>query len=111
MERKILLLLFTAIILVALFLAQRTLIIKTTPTVSFSPPNTTSTPILPANRSINWSDVGIPGGIPSRTVICANVKNAPYNAKGNGVNDDTAAIQNAINHCPANEILYIPAGQ
>ena len=38
--------------------------------------------IIPANRRIQW-DPGVRGEIPNRTgVIFANVKNAPYNAKG-----------------------------
>src|SRR5208283_1753142 len=39
-----------------------------------------------------------------------NVKNAPYNAQGNGVADDTAAIQSAVNACSAGDIVYLPAG-
>ena len=50
------------------------------------------------------------GGIPNRTTIYANVKNAPYNAKGDGVADDTAAIQNALNACPSDQVVYVPAG-
>jgi len=65
--------------------------------------------LIPADRRITWS-AGIPGGIPSRTTIFANVKNAPYNAQGNGVADDTSAIQSAINACPANQVVYMPAG-
>lgn len=65
--------------------------------------------IIPPDRRINWNP-GIPGGIPSRTTICANVKNAPYNAIGDGVTDDTSAIQNAINACPTGEVVFIPAG-
>ena len=42
--------------------------------------------------------------------MAANVKQPPYNAVGDGVADDTAAIQNAINACPAGQFVYIPAG-
>jgi hypothetical protein len=65
--------------------------------------------IIPGDRRITW-DPGIPGGIPDRTTICANVKNAPYYAVGNGVADDTNAIQNAINNCPAGQVVYLPQG-
>jgi hypothetical protein len=36
-----------------------------------------------------------------------NVKNPPYHAKGDGVTDDTRAIQKAIDE---NEIVFVPAG-
>lgn len=36
-----------------------------------------------------------------------NVKMPPYNAKGDGINDDTEALQKAINE---NEIVFIPKG-
>ncbi len=46
-----------------------------------------------------------------------NIRNAPYNAKGDGVNDDSAAIQAAINDAANNEVssengnvVYLPAG-
>lgn len=68
--------------------------------------------VLPADRRIDWEgSVGIPGGIPSRTVIFANVKNVPYGATGDGIADDWAAIQSAINNCPANQVVFIPAGR
>ncbi len=38
------------------------------------------------------------------------MENSPYNAQGNGVANDTATIQNAINACPNNETVYIPSG-
>jgi hypothetical protein len=40
-----------------------------------------------------------------------NVKNPPYNATGNGVTDDTLAIQQALNANPGgNKIIYLPNG-
>lgn len=40
-----------------------------------------------------------------------NVKSAPYNAKGDGVNDDTVAIQRALSAYPnGNKIIYLPKG-
>lgn len=40
-----------------------------------------------------------------------NVKNAPYNAKGDGVTDDTAAIRKALSDFPnGNKIIYLPNG-
>src|SRR2546429_7327018 len=65
--------------------------------------------IIPQNRRITWT-AGVPGGIPNRTTIFANVKNAPYNAKGDGVTDDTAAIRRPINARPSHQVVYRPAG-
>ncbi|MBW4509606.1 MAG: glycoside hydrolase family 55 protein [Scytonematopsis contorta HA4267-MV1] len=40
-----------------------------------------------------------------------NVKNAPYLAKGDGVTDDTEAIQKALSDYPnGNKIIYLPNG-
>ena len=66
--------------------------------------------ILPAERRVDWTQTGIPGGIPTYTTIFANVKNAPYNAVGDGVANDTVAIQSALNACPANQVVLLPAG-
>src|SRR5437016_4462757 len=65
--------------------------------------------IIPAGRRIQW-DPGVRGDIRNRTTVFANVKNAPYKAKGDGVADDTAAIQNALNACPSEQVVYVPAG-
>ena len=73
------------------------------------PSNTSD--IIPAARRITWQGLaGVPDGIPHRTAIFASVKDAPYRAVGDGVTDDTSAIQAAINACPANQVVYIPAG-
>ncbi len=67
--------------------------------------------ILAASRRVDWSQVGIPGGIPARAMICANVREAPYNAYGDGLHDDAPAIQAAIDACPENQTVFIPEGR
>jgi len=39
-----------------------------------------------------------------------NVKDAPFSAKGDGVTDDTAAIQAAIDACPIYGVVFVPQG-
>lgn len=65
--------------------------------------------IIPPDRRIQWSP-GIASGIPTRSTICANVKNAPYNAKGDDSANDAAAIQDAINDCAEGQVVYLPEG-
>jgi len=64
--------------------------------------------IIPPDRRVDWSP-GIAGGIPTYPAGI-NVKDAPYWAKGDGVADDTAAIQRAINSCPAGKAVFLPEG-
>ncbi len=64
--------------------------------------------IISQDRKIDWSP-GIPGGIPHYPVGI-NVKDTPYNAKGDGITDDTQAIQRAIDDCQAGYAVYLPAG-
>ena len=64
--------------------------------------------MIPPDQRIDWSP-GVPGGIPTYPVAL-NVKDAPYSAKGDGVADDTAAIQRAINDCPAGKAVFLPEG-
>jgi hypothetical protein len=68
-----------------------------------------SAEIIPAARRITW-DPGVRGDIPVRSTICANVRNAPYNAAGNGSTDDTNALLNAINACASGQVVLVPAG-
>jgi len=64
--------------------------------------------ILSSDRRIDWSP-GIPGGIPNYP-IGINVKDAPYNAAGDGVTDDRTAIQSALSACSSGKAVYLPAG-
>src|SRR3984957_17542008 len=54
----------------------------------------------------NWANAGMQsvGGIPNRTTLCATV-----NPLGGG-QDDFTNIQNAINNCPAGEVVQLGAG-
>ena len=65
--------------------------------------------ITPADRRIQW-DPGVRGDIPARSTVSINVRNAPYSAVGDGVADDTSAIQCAILDCTAGQVVYIPTG-
>jgi hypothetical protein len=68
--------------------------------------------IIPSDRRIAWSreTVGVPGGIPNRTVVFCDVTKSPYNADKTGATDASARIQRAIDACPRNEVVYMPAG-
>jgi hypothetical protein len=58
---------------------------------------------LPANRTYNWNPgLNAVGGIPNRTTISATL--SPSGG------DDTAAIQAALNNCPANSVVKLNAG-
>ena len=63
---------------------------------------------LPGDRHVPW-EVGVPGGIPGYAVG-VNVKNAPFNAVGDGLADDTAAFRAAIAACAVGNAVYVPAG-
>jgi hypothetical protein len=68
-----------------------------------------TTGIIPDSRRVNWRP-GVPGGIPSYTTNCANVREAPYNARGDGTTDDSVAIQAAIDDCPEGQVVFVPEG-
>ena len=66
--------------------------------------------ILPADRMYDWSpgvNVGVPGGIPMRTTICATIDAATY---GTGAVDASSAILSAINGCASGQVVFIPPG-
>ena len=62
---------------------------------------------IPADRQTLWSP-GIPGGIPSRTTICATVRASTY---GHGTLDATNGIQAAIDMCPVGQVVQLSAGE
>lgn len=63
--------------------------------------------ILDSDKAIDWTYVGIPGGIPNRTTICSTLSAATY---GNGVSDATAGIQSALNACGTDQVVLLGAG-
>jgi len=95
--------------------------------------------ILDPSRAIDWSSAGIPGGIPSRTVVCTNWYNgpgAPSPGLGNsgdyyfrndvghasaeykklaGIwtttgNEFTTDVNSALSACPSNDVVYLNSG-
>src|SRR5438876_5781616 len=80
-------------------------------TVSVVPP----TDVIPPDRRTMWQP-GIPGGIPSRTTVCATVTPAYAAQHGflgfdtNGGGDAKPAIQYALENCPAGQVVYLPPG-
>jgi hypothetical protein len=59
---------------------------------------------LPSTRTVDWTQVGIPGGIPDANwPICQTIPPS-------GGADDSATIQNAINSCPAGSVIVLTAG-
>ncbi len=65
------------------------------------------TTALPANMQIDWTIAGIPGGIPNYP-IASSVTD--FGAVGDGVTDDLAAFQAAVNAAPENTAVFVPAG-
>ena len=66
--------------------------------------------IVPADRLTAWQgNVGVPGGIPVRTTIYKNLV-TDSGADNTGVADCTSILQSAMTSCPANQVVYLPAG-
>ena len=60
---------------------------------------------IPAGRCTRWNP-GIPGGIPRRTAVCANI-GAQF---GDGKRDAADAIQNALDVCREGGVVELAAG-
>jgi hypothetical protein len=56
--------------------------------------------IINSSRAANWSNVGIPGGIPSRTTNCATLSTGA----------STSQINSAIASCPSGQVVLLSAG-
>lgn len=56
--------------------------------------------ILDPSRAIDWSAVGIPGGIPPRTTICTTLTSSAT----------TAQINSALASCPSGQTVFLSAG-
>src|SRR5712691_2469220 len=56
--------------------------------------------LISASRRINWSQAGVPGGIPNRTTICAT-----FNPGASA-----AQINSAIASCPDGQVVKLNAG-
>jgi len=64
--------------------------------------------VIPDDRRIVWEGhVGVPGGIPNRTMVCATIDAAMY---GDGTRDASGAISAAIQACPMDQVVMVPAG-
>jgi hypothetical protein len=63
--------------------------------------------VLPVDRRIDWSRTGVPGGIPERNAIHATIDAGAY---GDGSADASAAINAAIQSCPVDQVVFVPAG-
>jgi hypothetical protein len=56
--------------------------------------------IISTSRAVNWSDAGVSGGIPNRTVVCANIS----------AGATAATINSAIASCPPGQVVQLAAG-
>ena len=63
--------------------------------------------VLPADRSIDWSQAGVAGGIPNVTTIFTNMTGLD----NTGNRDISAAVNAAISACPSNRVVSLPAGK
>src|SRR2546428_13824912 len=60
--------------------------------------------LAPSSRTVDWTHVGIPGGIPSVSwPICDTI------SPSGGI-DDSATIQTAINNCAAGTVILLTSG-
>lgn len=67
---------------------------------------------IPTNRICDWQpgvNVGVPGGIPIRTITNANLV-TDYGADPTGKTSISTLFFNAVNNCGSGQVSYIPAG-
>jgi len=56
--------------------------------------------VIPAQRLIDWTKAGVPGGILTRTTIYTNIS----------AGASESVIQNALNSCPNNQVVKLGSG-
>ncbi len=84
----------------------------TTTTMVQNPPTTTipaSNSLFPTDRVTRWQgNVGVKGGIPTRTIIrdCVATDGVPTD----GTTDSSVKIQNCLNNTPQGQVAYLRAG-
>ena len=66
------------------------------------------TELLNTDHVVDWSRVGVPGGIPE---IPNGVVVTDFGAVGNGVTNDYNAFVNALAACPQGQAVYVPPGE
>ena len=65
--------------------------------------------VLPAARRTTWRPgVTYDGGIPDRTKVCATIEAARF---GDGAEEASRAIQEAVDRCPAGEVVALSVGR
>jgi hypothetical protein len=62
---------------------------------------------IPAGRTIDWTQAGVPGGIPTNRIVFTNVSGLDTN----GVTNCSIGINAAISACPAKQVVVLPAGR
>src|SRR5579883_698812 len=62
--------------------------------------------LIGQSRAIDWSQAGVPGGIPTRTTICATI--APEGSASAPV--APTDVVNAIASCPAGQVVFLEPG-
>ena len=70
------------------------------PTLSALSAASLSAGIIDPSRSIDWSQSGIPGGIPNRLIVCASL----------AAGASQSAIQSALDSCPTDQVVKLSAG-
>jgi hypothetical protein len=64
------------------------------------------TGIIAPSRAVDWSNAGVPGGIPARTTICATI--APYGSSESPA--EPTKINQAIAACPSGHAVFLSPG-
>jgi len=64
-------------------------------------------PLIPESRMVDWTQCGIPGGIPIRSTIWTNVAGISTTAETNVA----GVLQTLIDTCPLGQVIKLPEGR